>query len=72
MLTSDRRLLVSIHDVAPCFEEQVDTLVRRVEAHVGRARFAMLVVPDHWARAPLASAITAAVSREAAASSRRP
>lgn len=53
---SYRRLLVSIHDVAPCFETQVDRLADRIEAHVGPARFAMLVVPDHWARAPLSAA----------------
>ncbi|WP_454797451.1 DUF2334 domain-containing protein [Novosphingobium lindaniclasticum] len=51
-----RRLLVSIHDVAPCFESEVDRLVEILEARLGAARFAMLVVPDHWGRASLAQA----------------
>ncbi|MGF7155069.1 DUF2334 domain-containing protein [Novosphingobium gossypii] len=50
------RLLASIHDVAPCFEGQVDRLVDGMEARLGPARHAMLVVPDHWARAPLTGA----------------
>jgi len=49
-------LLASIHDVGPRFESEVDRLVDRLEAHVGRGRFAMLVVPDHWGEAPLADA----------------
>ena len=48
-----RRLLASIHDVGPKFETAIDTLVDRLERHVGHARFAMLVVPDHWDEAPL-------------------
>ncbi|EIZ79305.1 polysaccharide deacetylase [Novosphingobium sp. Rr 2-17] len=56
MQVSEKRLLVSIHDVAPCFESQVDRLADLVEARVGRARYAMLVVPDHWGRAPLSQA----------------
>jgi predicted deacetylase len=49
-------LLASIHDVGPRFESEVDRLVDRLETHVGRGRFAMLVVPDHWGEAPLADA----------------
>ena len=49
-------LLASIHDVGPRFESEVDRLVDQLEAHVGRGRFAMLVVPDHWGEAPLANA----------------
>ncbi|KAB7648976.1 DUF2334 domain-containing protein [Polymorphobacter fuscus] len=49
-----RRLLASIHDVSPRFEAQVDRLAERLDCHLGAARFAMLVVPDHWDRAPLA------------------
>lgn len=56
MQVSEKRLLVSIHDVAPCFESQVDRLADLVEARVGKARYAMLVVPDHWGRAPLSQA----------------
>lgn len=50
------RLLTSIHDVAPCFESQVDRLADLIDARLGPSCFAMLVVPDHWARAPLSSA----------------
>jgi uncharacterized protein len=49
-------LLTSIHDVGPRFESEVDLLVDRLERRVGPARFAMLVVPDHWGEAPLAAA----------------
>lgn len=51
-----RRLLASIHDVGPKFERQIDQLVGALEKHVGGARFAMLVVPDHWGEAPLSAA----------------
>jgi predicted deacetylase len=53
---SAKRLLASIHDVAPCFESQVDRLADLIEARLGPARYAMLVVPDHWGRAPLSAA----------------
>lgn len=48
-----RRLLASIHDVAPRFAAQIDTLAERLDRHLGSARFAMLVVPDHWDQSPL-------------------
>lgn len=48
-----RRLLVSIHDVSPRFESQVDALAERLARHVGPSRFAMLVIPDHWRGAPV-------------------
>ncbi len=51
-----KRLLVSIHDVGPRFEPQVDALAERLTHLLGGPRFAMLVVPDHWGQAPLASA----------------
>jgi uncharacterized protein len=51
-----RRLLASIHDVGPKFEGQIDILADRLERHVGTAKFAMLVVPDHWDEAPLSAA----------------
>lgn len=51
-----RRLLASIHDVGPRFEREVDELAERFDRLLGAARFAMLVVPDHWGLAPLASA----------------
>ncbi|MCM8732518.1 DUF2334 domain-containing protein [Hephaestia sp. GCM10023244] len=49
----DRQLLVSIHDVGPRFESQVDALVDRLTRLLGQTRFAMLVVPNHWGEAPL-------------------
>lgn len=49
-----RRLLVSIHDVSPRSESQVDRLAELIERHTGPARFAMLVIPDHWREAPIA------------------
>ena len=51
-----RRLLASIHDVGPLFEDRVDQLADRIERHLGSPRYAMLVVPDHWGEAPLAGA----------------
>ena len=51
---SNRRLLVSIHDVSPRFEREVDLLAERLARHVGPAHFAMLVIPDHWRGAPIA------------------
>ncbi|HZU62664.1 MAG TPA: polysaccharide deacetylase family protein [Novosphingobium sp.] len=51
-----RLLLASIHDVGPRFEREVDQLAERLDGHLGSARFAMLVVPDHWGAAPLLTA----------------
>ena len=45
-------LLASIHDVAPRFEREVDMLTAELEPFVG-ARFAMLVVPNHWGSSPV-------------------
>jgi len=50
-----RILLASIHDVGPRFAAQVDALAERLDRLLGSARFAMLVVPDHWGEAPLAA-----------------
>lgn len=52
--TKERRLLVSIHDVSPRFEREVDMLAERLAHHLGSAQFAMLVIPDHWRGAPIA------------------
>lgn len=49
-----RRLLVSIHDVGPAFEGEVDRLHALLSRHVPAGKIAMLVVPDHWGKAPLA------------------
>jgi len=46
-------LLVSIHDVSPKFESQVDCLVALVTRRMDAPSFAMLVVPDHWGEAPI-------------------
>lgn len=48
-----RRLVVSIHDVSPAFDAPVERLAGQLETLLGGPRFAMLVVPDHWGRAPL-------------------
>ncbi|HTI31028.1 MAG TPA: polysaccharide deacetylase family protein [Sphingomonas sp.] len=53
---SDRRLLLSIHDVGPRFERDVDQLVAQLARLSGGLNFAMLVVPDHWDQAPLSEA----------------
>jgi len=50
----DRRLLVSIHDVSPAFTAPVEALAARLRTLLGGPRFAMLVVPNHWGRAPIA------------------
>ena len=50
-----KRLLVSIHDVGPAFEREVDQLADRLGSALGGSRFAMLVVPDHWDSHPLAA-----------------
>lgn len=49
-----RRLLVSIHDVGPRSEREVDQLIALLAARLGGLTFAMLVVPDHCGTAPLA------------------
>ena len=51
-----KRLLASIHDVGPRFESEVDRLADLLGDVLGQARFAMLVVPDHWGMAPLGEA----------------
>ncbi len=49
-------LLASIHDVSPRFEREVDILAELFTRQLGAPRFAMLVVPDHWGKAPLREA----------------
>jgi predicted deacetylase len=48
-----RRLFLSIHDVGPRFETEVDRLVDHISPHVGLEHLAMLVVPNHWGGHPL-------------------
>ena len=45
-------VLLSIHDVSPRFESEVDALADRLAPAAGQ-RFAMLVVPNHWGDAPI-------------------
>ena len=52
--TPVRKMLVSIHDVGPRFAEEIARLRECLAARVPLAHVAMLVVPDHWATAPLA------------------
>ncbi|EHJ60640.1 polysaccharide deacetylase family protein [Novosphingobium pentaromativorans] len=48
-----KRLLVSIHDVAPHFEGEVDRLLELLTPILGGPRLAMLVVPNHWGKSPI-------------------
>ena len=50
---NSRRLLVSVHDVAPVFESEIDRLIERVGAACGPLPPALLVVPHHWASSPI-------------------
>lgn len=54
MKQREKRLLVSIHDVGPLFAREVAGLQDLLARHVPANRIAMLVVPDHWGKAPLA------------------
>ncbi|HEX7852211.1 MAG TPA: polysaccharide deacetylase family protein [Sphingobium sp.] len=49
-----RQLLLSIHDVGPRFASEVDRHADRMAAAGVDNRYAMLVVPNHWGKAPLA------------------
>lgn len=46
-----RRLLLSIHDVSPRFEGEIDRLRDLLAQRVPLDRVALLVVPDHWGTA---------------------
>lgn len=50
---ADRRLLLSIHDVSPRFEAQIDRLRDLLGRHAPFDRIALLVVPNHWNSAPI-------------------
>ncbi len=50
----DKRLLLSIHDVGPRFSDEIEQLADKLSALAGEARFAMLVVPEHWGGTRLA------------------
>jgi predicted deacetylase len=51
----DDRLLLSIHDVGPRFEAEVDRLRDFLLPHAAADRITLLVVPDHWGEAPIRS-----------------
>jgi len=48
-----KRLLLSIHDVGPRFESEVDRLRDLLGDHAAPDRIALLVVPNHWDMAPI-------------------
>ena len=52
MTSAAPSVLLSIHDVSPRFECEVDALADKFSAAAGQ-RFAMLVVPNHWGDAPI-------------------
>jgi len=54
MAASEKRLLASIHDVGPGFMGEVDRLMDLLGRHLGGSLPALLVVPDHWGKAPVA------------------
>jgi predicted deacetylase len=54
MPVSEGRLIASIHDVGPASLFEVDQLANMMIRLLGCHRFALLVVPDHWSRAPIA------------------
>ncbi|WP_447725765.1 DUF2334 domain-containing protein [Sphingomonas koreensis] len=43
-----RRLLISVHDVAPSFERKIDRLLELIAGSVDGRAVTMLVVPHHW------------------------
>jgi predicted deacetylase len=49
-----RKLIASIHDVGPRFEREIDQLVEIMTRLLGGSTLGMLVVPNHWAQAPIA------------------
>lgn len=51
-MTARPSLLLSIHDVSPRFEGEIDRLLALLAPHVGE-RLAMLVVPNHWGDSPI-------------------
>jgi predicted deacetylase len=51
--TAERRLLLSIHDVGPRFESEVDRLRDLLGRHAPADRISLLVVPNHWGQAPI-------------------
>lgn len=52
-MVTTKRLLLSIHDVGPRFESEVDRLHDLLGTYASADRIALLVVPNHWDKAPL-------------------
>ncbi len=50
---SRRSLIVSIHDVSPRFEREVEALRAMLTEQADPGRIALLVVPNYWGEAPL-------------------
>ena len=48
MQVSEKRLLASIHDVAPCFESQVDRLADLIEQPGLKGAGQRIVLPAGW------------------------
>lgn len=53
MTHKTRRLLLSVHDVSPRFESEVDRLRDHLTVRSGSDQCALLVVPNHWGEAPI-------------------
>jgi len=53
-LPVEKYLVVSVHDVAPCFRRQIEEIVALLES-LGIGRASMLAVPDYHYRSPLKS-----------------
>ncbi|WP_404710200.1 DUF2334 domain-containing protein [Sphingomonas sp. MMS24-J13] len=52
-MVTTKRLLLSIHDVGPRFESEVDRLRDLLGEYAPVDRIALLVVPNHWDKAPI-------------------
>lgn len=52
-MLAQKRLICSIHDVGPRFENEVDRLCELLLRTSGASSLALLVVPDHWRQGPI-------------------
>lgn len=48
-----RRLLVSLHDVSPRFESEIDHLRDALQGYLATEAMALFVIPNHWDAAPI-------------------
>lgn len=53
IMHNEKRLICSIHDVGPMFASQTERLREILYDCTGSKHMALLVVPDHWHRAPI-------------------